>query len=72
MLCKQYMEQDTVNSHIQEIGDCCSPSVYLTVIDKTSNFVRCHLYLGDVNISTPLLQTSATLKQVTIGYIMIL
>ncbi|CAG2252444.1 unnamed protein product [Mytilus edulis] len=32
-------------------GTCCTPSTYLTIIDKNNNFVRCHFFLGDEQIA---------------------
>ncbi|CAC5388032.1 unnamed protein product [Mytilus coruscus] len=51
------------------VGDCCTPSAYLIVIDKNSNFARCHFYVGDIEYvekSEPVLSKA---EQIAIGVI---
>lgn len=38
----------TIIWNIYFSGTCCTPSTYLTIIDKNNNFVRCHFFLGYV------------------------
>ncbi|XP_076080401.1 uncharacterized protein LOC143051348 [Mytilus galloprovincialis] len=50
-------------------GDSCTPSAYLTVTDKNSNFARCHFYLGDLNFVENSKQLLSTSEQIAIGII---
>ncbi|CAC5404398.1 unnamed protein product [Mytilus coruscus] len=50
-------------------GTCCTPSSYLTVIDKNSNFVRCHFFLGDVIYVDDSKSVLSTAEQIAVGVI---
>ncbi|XP_063438598.1 uncharacterized protein LOC134719535 [Mytilus trossulus] len=56
--------------NISASGDCCTPSAYLTVIDKNSNVARCHFYLGNVYpVQTTSKQLLTTTEQIAIAVI---
>ncbi|XP_052084364.1 von Willebrand factor A domain-containing protein 7-like [Mytilus californianus] len=50
-------------------GTCCTPSTYLTVIDKNNNFVRCHFFLGDVIYIDDSKSVLSTAEQIAVGVI---
>ncbi|VDI79844.1 Hypothetical predicted protein [Mytilus galloprovincialis] len=50
-------------------GTCCTPSTYLTIIDKNNNFVRCHFFLGDVVYIDDSKSVLSTAEQIAVGVI---
>ncbi|XP_052084991.1 von Willebrand factor A domain-containing protein 7-like [Mytilus californianus] len=55
--------------NISASGDCCTPSAYLTVTDKNSNFARCHFYLGNVLPIENSKQLLSRSEQIAIGVV---